>query len=345
MLDPRTYWWISRSTGIVAWAVLTLSVIWGLALTTRLLGKFPKPAWMLDLHKHFASLASILVVVHIVSLMLDGYARFSLSDIFIPMHTQWKPGPVAWGIVSLYVLIAVQGTSLAKRHLPLKVWRMLHFLSYPLWALATAHFITAGTDAYEPVFAYTVIGTTILISALTMGRVLSPRAPRVPTAASPMPASTSPNAQAETTSSSTDKLPKAKSSTKEAPGSRAEMIANARAQAALAKSAEPAAPTEPPISAPEVTVRSATQGTPAREDLVERARAAAAAANAGQSNPNPAPHKSSDDVIARAREAAAIELARRAADLGPAATKRSGQNQGEVIDLSAGSEEQISPSE
>lgn len=300
---------------------------------------------MLDLHKHFASLASILVVVHIVSLMLDGYARFSLSDIFIPMHTQWKPGPVAWGIVSLYVLIAVQGTSLAKRHLPLKVWRMLHFLSYPLWALATAHFITAGTDAYEPVFAYTVIGTTILISALTMGRVLSPRAPRVPTAASPMPASTSPNAQAETTSSSTDKLPKAKSSTKEAPGSRAEMIANARAQAALAKSAEPAAPTEPPISAPEVTVRSATQGTPAREDLVERARAAAAAANAGQSNPNPAPRKSSDDVIARAREAAAIELARRAADLGPAATKGSGQNQGEVIDLSAGSEEQISPSE
>ncbi|MSX81967.1 MAG: hypothetical protein F2736_04165, partial [Actinobacteria bacterium] len=256
MLDPRTYWWISRSTGIIAWAVLTLSVIWGLALTTRLLGKFPKPAWMLDLHKHFASLASILVGVHVVSLMLDGYARFSLSDILIPMHTQWKPGPIAWGIVSLYVLIAVQGTSLAKRHMPLKIWRMLHFLSYPLWALATAHFITAGTDAYEPVFAYTVIGTTILISALTLGRLLSPRAARVPSAASASasaaaaasaaapvsatpsaaPASAAASETAGAKKPSAERVPRAKAAGSAAPGSRAEMIAKARAQAAAAKS-------------------------------------------------------------------------------------------------------------
>lgn len=349
MLDPRTYWWISRSTGIIAWAVLTLSVIWGLALTTRLLGKFPKPAWMLDLHRHFASLASILVVVHVVSLMLDGYARFSLGDILIPMHTQWKPGPVAWGIVSLYVLIAVQGTSLGKRHLPLKVWRMLHFLSYPLWALATAHFITAGTDAYDPPFAYIVIGTTILISALTMGRVLSPRAPRVPTAASAAasasPVSVTANETTEAKKSSTDKLPKAKATTKAAPGSRAEMIAKARAQAATAKTAEQTPPADETISKPEVAASAASAATPVREDLVERARAAAAAANAGESDRTPSTSKSSDDLIARAREAAAIELARRAADLGPAAAKRSGSSADEVIDLASGAAERISPTE
>jgi DMSO/TMAO reductase YedYZ heme-binding membrane subunit len=202
--------------------VLTLSVIWGLALTTRLLGRFPKPAWMLDLHRHFAALASILVGVHIGSLMLDGYARFSLADILVPMHTPWKPGPVAWGIVGLYLLLAVQGTSLAKKRMPLRVWRALHLLSYPLWAVATAHFITAGTDAYTPAFAYSVIGTTILISALTIGRVLSPRPARravAPPAPSPgptpaAPAPASPNAPAPGT------------------GSRAEMIARARAHAA-----------------------------------------------------------------------------------------------------------------
>ena len=341
MLDPRTYWWISRSTGIIAWAVLTLSVIWGLALTTRLLGKFPKPAWMLDLHKHFASLASILVGVHVVSLMLDGYARFSLSDILIPMHTQWKPGPIAWGIVSLYVLIAVQGTSLAKRHMPLKIWRMLHFLSYPLWALATAHFITAGTDAYEPVFAYTVIGTTILISALTLGRVLSPRAARVPSAASAAaaaaaassaaPASAAPTSAVATETAgakkpSAERVPRAKAAGSAAPGSRAEMIAKARAQAAAAKSDSgdspsdappPLVPDTPEVSAPAASP--AAPAAPAREVQAAPQRAVA---------PQPAPAAAQpvatapvrEDLVARARAAAA------AANAGKSAPKPSATN-------------------
>jgi len=286
MLDPRTYWWISRATGIVAWAVLTLSVIWGLSLTTRLLGRFPKPAWMLDLHRHFAALATILVGVHVGSLMLDGYARFSLGDILIPMHTPWKPGPVAWGVVGLYLLLAVQGTSLAKRRLPLKVWRALHFLSYPLWAVATAHFITAGTDAYTPAFAYTVIGTTVVISALTIGRVLSPRPARTPAVAPRTGASRSAANSAE-----------ASAPLAPAAASRAEKIARAKARAAAAS---PAAPTQAEVGDP----------APSREDLVARTRTAAAREVLGRSPVDP------DDVVARARAAAAVELERRAAGLG-----------------------------
>jgi DMSO/TMAO reductase YedYZ heme-binding membrane subunit len=286
VLDPRTFWWISRATGIVAWAVLTLSVIWGLSLTTRLLGRFPKPAWMLDLHRHFAALATILVGVHVGSLMLDGYARFSLADILIPMHTPWRPGPVAWGVVGLYLLLAVQGTSLAKKRLPLKVWRALHFLSYPLWAVATAHFITAGTDAYTPAFAYTVIGTTIVISALTIGRVLSPRPARTP-AVAPRPGA----APAATGGTTGVPAPTTVAET------RSEKIARARARAATGR-AEVPAPT------------AAVDPAPAREDLVARTRTAAAREVLDRSPVD------ADDVVARARAAAAIEMERRAADLG-----------------------------
>ncbi|MFM7060951.1 MAG: ferric reductase-like transmembrane domain-containing protein [Actinomycetes bacterium] len=286
MLDPRTYWWISRATGIVAWAVLTLSVIWGLSLTTRLGGRFPKPAWMLDLHRHFAALATILVGVHVGSLMLDGYARFSLGDILIPMHTPWKPGPVAWGIVGLYLLLAVQGTSLAKRRMPLKVWRALHFLSYPLWAVATAHFITAGTDAYTPAFAYTVIGTTVVISALTIGRVLSPRPARTPAV---VPRTGASRGAANSAEASAPAAPAA--------ATRAEKIARAKARAAAASPVTPA---------PAAVV----DPVPAREDLVARTRTAAAREVLSHSPVDP------DDVVARARAADAIELERRAAGLG-----------------------------
>jgi DMSO/TMAO reductase YedYZ heme-binding membrane subunit len=283
MIDPRTFWWLSRATGIVAWATLSLSVLWGLALTTRLLGRLPKPAWMLDLHRHFAVLASTLVGVHIGSLMLDGYARFSVGDVLIPMHTGWKPGPVAWGIVGLYLLLAVQGTSLARRRLPMRVWRALHFLSYPLWAVATAHFITAGTDAYTPAFAYTVIATTVLISALTIGRVLSPRPSRNPSART----APAPSVPADAAPGST---PVAAAET------RAEKIARARARVAAGQDATPTP--DAPVAAP------------AREDLVVRARGTAAREVLAH------PPVDADDLVARARAAAAIELARRAADLG-----------------------------
>ena len=37
------WWYIARSSGLVAWALLALSVLWGLALSTRALGARPRP--------------------------------------------------------------------------------------------------------------------------------------------------------------------------------------------------------------------------------------------------------------------------------------------------------------
>ena len=47
----------------------------------------------------------------------------------------------------MYVLLAVEITSLARRSLPKRVWRRVHMLAFPLWLFSTVHFVTAGTDA------------------------------------------------------------------------------------------------------------------------------------------------------------------------------------------------------
>src|SRR5690606_23931387 len=49
-VNPQLAWYVARSTGIVAWAVLTASVVWGLLLSTRLARGRPTPAWLTDLH-------------------------------------------------------------------------------------------------------------------------------------------------------------------------------------------------------------------------------------------------------------------------------------------------------
>jgi len=49
--------------------------------------------------------------------------------------------------VGMWLLLAVEGTSLARQHLPQNVWRGIHLLSYPILALTTVHLLSAGTDA------------------------------------------------------------------------------------------------------------------------------------------------------------------------------------------------------
>jgi uncharacterized membrane protein YbhN (UPF0104 family) len=46
---------------------------------------------------------------------------------------------VAWGIAALYLLIAVEITSLVRRSLPNRLWRRVHYASFPIFALATIH--------------------------------------------------------------------------------------------------------------------------------------------------------------------------------------------------------------
>lgn len=177
-MNPQLWWYLARSTGIVAWALLTASLIWGLLLSTRLLQRRPTPKWLLDLHRHLGGLALAFTALHLITLWADSYIQFSIADLLIPFATDWQPGPVALGIVSLYLLTAVEATSLAMKRLPRIWWRRVHLTSYPLFWIATLHGITAGTDASHPAYwaANTLAATTVVF--LTLYRTLAGRRAR-----------------------------------------------------------------------------------------------------------------------------------------------------------------------
>jgi predicted ferric reductase len=158
----QLWWYTARSAGIVSWALLTGGVLWGLALSTRLLGPRPRPNWMLDLHRFLGGAAVVFTGVHVVSLMLDSYVGFGVEDVLVPFTSSYRPSAVAWGIVGLYLLAAVEITSLLRKHLSKRVWRATHLLSFPLFVVATVHGITAGTDS----------GSTLLRGALLLGTLV-----------------------------------------------------------------------------------------------------------------------------------------------------------------------------
>lgn len=147
MNDPHIWWYVTRSAAIVAWILMTLSVIWGVLLSTRIFRKVDSPGHLQDLHRYLGSLALLLIGVHMVSLMLDGWLHFTPGQVLIPGHAFYRPIPVALGIAAFYLLIVVYGSSLLRSRLPPRFWKFLHYFNYVAVLLVSFHAGLTGTDA------------------------------------------------------------------------------------------------------------------------------------------------------------------------------------------------------
>lgn len=189
-MNQHLWWYLARATGFVAWGLLTAAVIWGLLLSTRLTRGRPTPAWLTDLHRFLGGAAVVFTALHLGGLVADNYTHFGLAELLVPFASAWKPGPVALGVVSLYLLLAVEITSLLMRRIPRRWWKGIHLSSFGLFWIATLHLVTAGTDATQPVAAITVDVAAAAVVFLTLVRVLSPRGRR--TAARSVPGAARP---------------------------------------------------------------------------------------------------------------------------------------------------------
>ncbi|MGZ4691013.1 MAG: ferric reductase-like transmembrane domain-containing protein [Acidimicrobiia bacterium] len=178
-MSSQFWWYTARAGGLVSWALATASVVWGLLLSGRITRK-PKPAWVLDLHRFLGALTVVFVGIHVLAIWLDSYVQFGPSELFIPFASTWKPVAVAWGVVALYLLLAIEITSLLQRRIPRRVWRAVHLSSFGLFVFATVHALTAGTDSGSKATVYFAIGSTLLVASLTALRIVRHRDERAP---------------------------------------------------------------------------------------------------------------------------------------------------------------------
>ena len=168
-------WYVARSSGIVAWATITASILWGLTLSSRLVRMRGVPAWLLDLHRYLGTLSLVFVLVHLVGLWADNYVYFGWAELLIPMRSPWKPGAVAWGIVAFYFLAAIQITSWLMRYIKRRVWHAIHLTSIVLWVSATVHTFVAGQDRHNNLLQWFVVASSILVLQLTLFRLITMR--------------------------------------------------------------------------------------------------------------------------------------------------------------------------
>ncbi len=154
---------------------MTLSVCWGLFISTKAVAKASSPSWLLDFHRYLGGLSVFFTAVHLAGLVGDNYVYFGWAELFIPMASKWQAGNVAFGIVAFYVLLAVEGTSLAMKKLPRPLWRWVHRSSFILYFVATYHAIAAGTDNGNDWFRVAALASINVVAFLTIVLILAIR--------------------------------------------------------------------------------------------------------------------------------------------------------------------------
>ena len=170
-LSPLT-WYLARASGFTLYLLLWLSVVSGLAITTRLLPSPAGPGGMWALHRFTTELGFILLAVHLVSLALDPSVALGMLGVFIPFTSDVRQPWTDLGIVAGYGMVLVSA-SFSMRHLiGWRVWRVLHVSSLPLWLIALAHGIGGGSDSSSLWAAALYVVTTGAVLFLTVYRLM-----------------------------------------------------------------------------------------------------------------------------------------------------------------------------
>ena len=114
---PSAYWYLTRSSGVVALVLLTLATVLGVIDVSR----WRHPLWprfVLDsLHRNVSMLAMAFVGVHVLTSVLDSFAPISLADAVLPFVGSYRPFWLGLGAVAFDMLLAVLITSLLRRRI------------------------------------------------------------------------------------------------------------------------------------------------------------------------------------------------------------------------------------
>ena len=166
-LGQAPLWYLSRSTGMVSFALVTVSFCLGIASTQRALASPSWPRFATQaLHRNVSLLALGFLGVHVVTTVVDGYVDISWWSAVVPGVAHYRGTWVALGTVAFDLLLAITASSLLRLRMSATAWRWLHLTSYLAWPLAWLHFLKTGTDAAHGRFGlWIAIASAVAVGA------------------------------------------------------------------------------------------------------------------------------------------------------------------------------------
>ena len=177
MNSSAQIWLLARSSGLLAYALLTLTVVAGLTLKTRMFGRAVPPAVITSVHQLLSTIGLLAVGVHVGMLLLDTHVNMPLIAIVVPGLAAYRTLATSLGVVAIELWLLVHFSFRLRKRIGVKRWRKLHYATFGLWALAAVHGLVAGSDSGLPWVQHMYAVSVALVVGLLGWRSLTSKKP------------------------------------------------------------------------------------------------------------------------------------------------------------------------
>ena len=147
-MSSQILWFTTRGAGIVSLVLFSVVACLGLLAVARTQSARWPRFLTVELHRNLALLSVVFLGIHIVSAILDPFTRLGIAAAIVPLASSYRPLPVAFGVISVDLVLAIIITSLLRERIGRRIWRAVHWASYAAWPLAIEHTLTAGSDSF-----------------------------------------------------------------------------------------------------------------------------------------------------------------------------------------------------
>ena len=169
--DP-TFWIVARASGLTAYVLLTASMLAGLVLKSRPVGKALRPGAETDVHRALALAALGMTGLHGLALLLDTTVPIGPLALIVPGLVPYRPVWTGLGVVAAELALVLVVSFPLRRRIGARLWRRLHWASYALFLTATAHGLAAGSDSGAPWALGIYVGAVGAVATATTFRAL-----------------------------------------------------------------------------------------------------------------------------------------------------------------------------
>lgn len=174
-------WYVTRASGIVAAAALVILILSGVGFITGRSFALLEPLTAWATHRAIGIVFAISVSIHMLALLFDTYAPFSIIQVLLPFASNYRPVTlfgvnfgslyVALGIIAAYLLAAIVISSLLWMDKKPRIWKAVHFLGYLVMIFVFVHVLYLGTDFANGALRIAWIALGVIIAAAMLTRL------------------------------------------------------------------------------------------------------------------------------------------------------------------------------
>lgn len=172
-MSDQLLWYTTRGAGAVSLVLLTAVVVLGVLSSLR----FQAAGWPRFLttafHRNLALVTLVFLALHVVTAVVDPFTSLGWVAAVVPFSSYYRTFWLGLGTIAAELFAAILVTSLARRFIGQRAWKIVHWVSYAAWPVGLVHGLGTGTDAWSVWFFALTCSCIALVGFAVVYRVVA----------------------------------------------------------------------------------------------------------------------------------------------------------------------------